>query len=536
MKKITGTSSYPYLDAAVYNNFYEMLKAAYDKAPETAALRYRKKDTICDISYERLIKEISAVYNYLSEVIGNGGIIGIVSENRYEYITIYLGAALWSVIAPMDKETVPEAFMKQVNDYDISVLFYTDKTKYLTEHIDRDKILCINTDGLYEKIKTYALPAAEFFCRIKNTDSDRFSVLAFTSGTTDSLKGVMLSQRNITSALRGAIQNNPLKSPALAVLPMNHTYGFNPGILCTLYIGGTVCINVNMKHFRRDLKEYDPYFLSVVPVIAEGIYNSIWAEARRMKKEKLLRRMIGISNFLLRFNIDIRHKVFKDLLNKRLRFISCGGAPLRPELIKLYSEIGIYLINGYGLTECAPLVSVSRQYETDPESVGVIIKEADVKIAEDGEILIKGPNVMLGYYNDPEGTAVCMKDGYFCSGDCGYIKDRRLYITGRKKNIIILDNGKNISPEVIEEKLYALSWVTECMITVKTVHNRPLLCALIYSEEPPDKNKLEADIEHINKCLPEYMHIDDCRLMDGEFRKNSARKILRRLYEEKADD
>ena len=526
-------AGYPYLETVVYHNFYEMLKGVYDKTPDEIALRFREKEEIIDISYTRLVEEVGSVYGFLKNKKMQGRIIGIVSENRYEYIPLYLGTSFENVIAPIDKESVPEDFGKQIRDFDVEMIFYTEKTRHLVEQFEYDdKIVCINIDDDYKEITTKKPVISDFFEQVKDVDSDKLSVLAFTSGTTGALKGAMLSQRNVTATLRGALQNNVLKSPSLAVLPMNHTYGFNPGILCTLYNGGTLCLTMNIKHFQRDLKEYNPYFVSLVPMVVEGMYNKIWAEAKRMGKDKLLRRMIKLSNFLLKFKIDIRKKAFGNLLNPELNFISFCGAHLNPAYVDRYRELGIYLLNGYGLTECAPLVCINREFDMDVNSVGTVTKEVDAKIAEDGEILIKGPNVMLGYYKNPEATKETMTDGYFKTGDYGYLVERRLYVTGRKKNLIILDNGKNVSPEVLEAKLNALDWVKECLVIVGKVQNRRVLKALIYSEESPSEERIRKDIEAINGSVPEYMQILDYKMMDTEFEKNSTKKILRNRYEE----
>lgn len=527
--------AYPYLNPVVYNNFYEMLHGVYSKTPEEIAVRFRENEVIQDISYTRLIEEVSSIYFYLKIREIENQNIGILSENRYEYISIYLGTSFSNVIAPIDKESVADVLWQQVSDFDIAMLFYTNKTKHLVEAHSEDKnVECINIDETYSAIIKEKYDIDSFWAEVKDVDSDKFSVLAFTSGTTGALKGAMLSQGNVTACLRGALHNNVLKSPSLAVLPMNHTYGFNPGILCTLYNGGTVCLTMDLKHFQRDLKEYDPYFVSIVPMIAEGIYNKIWAEARRSNKEKLLKRMIKLSNYLLKCKIDVRKLFFGNFLNKRLKFISCGGAPLSPFYVERFREFGVYLLNGYGLTECSPLISINREFDMDAESVGTIIKEDDARIAEDGEILIKGPNVMLGYYKNPEATAESMVDGYFKTGDYGYLIERRLYVTGRKKNLIILDNGKNVSPEVLEAKLNDLSWVKESVVTTRKVQNSRILVALIYAEEPP--GDIQAEIDRINESVPAYMQLTDYELVDKEFEKNSSKKILRNKYAEQSEE
>ncbi|MGM9875299.1 MAG: AMP-binding protein, partial [Bacilli bacterium] len=441
-----------------------------------------------------------------------------------------LSSVFLNVIAPIDKEITSIDLSNLIEKFDIKVLFYTNKTKdiVLSAIKDNSALKLINLDECYQYIIQKEYPAKKFLDEVKFVDKDKFSVLAFTSGTTGEFKGVMLSQYNITSNLRAAIENNPLKSPTLVVLPMNHTYGFNPGVLNTLYNSGTLCINMDLKYIVKDLKIYNPYFVGVVPMMVEGIYNNIIREAKRKNKYNMLMKMIKISNFLLKFKIDIRHLLFGNILCKGLRLMVSGGATLNPIYVEKFEELGIKLLNGYGLTECSPLVAVNRDIYNVPGSVGTIIKDDDVIIAKDGEILVKGPNVMLGYYKDKKSTRESMKNGYFKTGDFGYKKGNILYITGRKKNLIILENGKNFSPEVIEEKLLELPYIKECIVTTRKRKNNTIIVAKLYIDG--EKSSIEKDIERINTIFPKYMHIDDYEIMDTEFEKNSTKKIIRSKY------
>jgi len=285
---------------------------------------------------------------------------------------------------------------------------------------------------------------------------------------------------------------------------------------------------MDLKHIARDIKLYNPYFIGVVPMMVEGIYNNIVREAKRTNKYNLLMRMIKVSNFLLKFKIDIRRLLFGNILCKGLRLMVSGGAALNPIYVEKFGELGIKLLNGYGLTECSPLVAVNRSVYNVQGSVGTIIKDDEVKIAKDGEILVKGPNVMLGYYKDKKATNESIKNGYFKTGDFGYKKGNVLYITGRKKNLIILENGKNFSPEVIEEKLVELPYVKECIVTTRKQKNNTIIVAKLFIEG--DMSSLENDIEKINLVFPKYMHIDDYEIMEEEFEKNSTKKIIRSKY------
>ena len=517
-----------YYNTVKYDNFNKMIEAMNVSYSETIAIKYFEKNKIKEMSYSEVVEKISSIYNYLKINKIDNKNIGIMSENRYEYITIYLASVFNNVICPIDKELTDETLKKLIDKYDIEVLFYTNKMKDKLSLINKREKRLINIDEEYSKITNKKYDVDKFLKDTKNIDKNKFSVLAFTSGTTDEMKGVMLSQYNILSNLRAAVENNNLKNPTLSVLPMNHTYGFNPGVLNTLYNGTTLCLNLDLKHIVRDLKVFDPYFIAVVPMMVEGIYKNIIATAKRTKKYNLLKVMIKISNLLLKIKIDLRKVFFGNILNKRLTLMVSGGASLNPIYIEKFEELGIKILNGYGLTECSPLVAVNREINNIPGSVGTIIKDDKVKIEKDGEILVKGPNIMLGYYKDENATKKAIVDGYFKTGDFGYKKDNILYITGRKKNLIILENGKNFSPELIEEKLLKLDYIKECLVTTKRKNKISIIIAKIYMEE--SSPKLDEDIKKINETLPNYMQIDEYEIMETEFEKNSSKKIIRSKY------
>ncbi len=521
----------PFHKTVEYNSFYEMLIAHNSKIPDKPAIRFLNKKEPVTITYGEMTEQIAKIWRFYNICGIKKYNIGIVSENRYEYITIYLASVFDNAIVPVDKEITREALRNVLNKFDIKVLYYTNRTeKVVYEAAEGFDICLINIDSEYCSLIRGKFSADIFLQRVSTTDKDRCAVIALTSGTTGEYKGVMLSQYNILSNLRAAVENNILKSPSLSILPMNHTYGFNPGVLNTFYNGNTLCINMELKNIVRDLKYYNPYFIGVVPMVAEGMYKNIIREAKRTKKYDMLMKMIKISNFLRKFKIDLRHVFFGNILNKRLRVIVSGGAALNPYYVERFEELGISLLNGYGLTECSPLVAVNRKVHNVPGSVGRIIKDDDVQIADDGEIMVKGPNVMLGYYNDHEATAQCMKDGYYLTGDYGYKDGNILYVTGRKKNLIILENGKNFSPEPIENKLMELSYIKECLIVSRKIKENSIIRALIYLEEQADQTVIEDDIDSINKLFPSYMKIDDYEIMTEEFEKTSTKKIIRSKY------
>lgn len=540
MKKQKYTSSGDY-DVVKYENFHELLKGTYDNYSERTAIRFRKNGKETSITYDALIRQISDLYYFYKKNDIQNRNIGILSENRYEYITIYLASVFQNVAAPIDRELTADGLASLIGKFDIKVLFYTDKTKEKLDALpEKDTLRLINIDTDYQTITQDHYAPDLFFKDTEHTDSHKFSVLAFTSGTTGAVKGAMLSQRNIVTNLRAPLLYMHLESPMLQLLPMNHMYGFHPDLLSPLYNGDTICINMALKDIAKDFKYYDPYYIGVVPVMLEGIYKNIIREARRQNKEKLFYRLIKISNRLRKCHIDIRRLLFQNLINKRLRIIVCGGAFLDPVYIDRFEEIGITVLNGYGMTECAPLISVNRDRDNIRGSAGAVIRGTKVKIADDGEILVKGWNVMSGYYNDKEETELSFVDGYYKTGDIGYLDDDILYVTGRKKNLIILKNGKNFSPEVIEKELLRLPYIKECLVMADVRNSAEIIIAKILLASNADNkdnvcnqsevDQLKKDIEAINHSLPSYMRIDDFEIVSEEFEKTSSKKIIRSKY------
>lgn len=498
MKRQKNISDADY-DVVKYENFHEMLKGLHHDHAEKTAIRFRKNGAETAVTYDALIRQVSALYYYFKRNGIQNRNIGILSENRYEYVVIYLACVFDNVAAPMDRELAADDLTALIRKFDIKVLFYTDKTKERLDGLTgEDEIRLFNIDECYQEIIKENCALDAFFKDTERTDSHKFSVLAFTSGTTGAVKGAMLSLGGIVSNLRAPLLHMHLESPMLQLLPMNHLYGFHPDLLSPLYNGDTVCLNMTLKDMVKDFKYYDPYYIGVVPMMLEGLYK------------------------------------IKDLLNKRLRIIVCGGAFLDPVYVDKFDEIGITVLNGYGLTECSPLVSVNRDRNPVRGSAGAVIEGTEVRIADDGEILVKGSNVMIGYYGDKEETDRSFADGYYKTGDLGYLEGDILYVTGRRKNLIILSNGKNFSPEAIEKKLLRLPCVKECLVTAEVRNSAEVIVAKILPSDSFGSSgnddaamKLKNYIEEINRTLPCYMRIDDFEIAAEEFKKTSSNKIIR---------
>ena len=379
-------------------------------------------------------------------------------------------------------------------------------------------------------------------------DTTGLALLVFTSGTTGKGKGVMLSQNAVLSDMSDVIPYIDFGKKTVGVLPPHHTYGSSVMFVGHMMIGTEIYISAGLKYVVKEFKEQKPEHLVLVPLYLETFYRKMMAGIKDKKKDKIVPIMIKISNLLRKVGIDIRKKLFGSLLEAlggNVKMIISGGAPINMDIIKFFEGIGISTLNGYGITECAPIIAVNRSRNVVHGTVGNPLEIDDVKIAEpneagEGEICVKGPNVMLGYYKDEATTRdVFDADGYFMTGDYGkFTKRGTLAITGRKKNLIILSNGKNVYPEEIESELIAVPGVID-IIVYEGQSKRGLEHNAIVAEIYPDKDFLEKNeisdakkyfqpfVDNYNRNAVPYKKIGVLKVRDEEFPKNTLRKILR---------
>lgn len=381
------------------------------------------------------------------------------------------------------------------------------------------------------------------------------SVMLFTSGTTGSSKCVMLSERNIVSCAIAACDSVDFceNDVTLSVLPMHHTYELTITIAEMLY-GVTVCINDNLKHVLKNLKIFRPTALVLVPMFVSTFQKKIWDEVKKKGKTKQLKLGMHTSDALRLVGIDMRRKLFADILaafGGNLEKIICGGAAMQPEHMKLFDSLGINLCEGYGITECSPLIAVNPYFRKKLGSVGPTVPCCEVKIDGEstdsaghivGEILVKGENVMIGYYDNEEANlSAFTDDGWFRTGDIGYVDaDGYIFITGRKKTVIVLNNGKNVFPEEIEEYLSKLDSVCECVVVGrdKGDGSEIMLTAVIYpdfaaypADEPIDAiaEDIKKQVLELNRKLPSFKQIRNIDIRKTEFEKTTSKKIKRFL-------
>lgn len=360
-------------------------------------------------------------------------------------------------------------------------------------------------------------------------ERDNLASIVYTSGTTGKSKGVMLTHNNFCSCMYGACCNVLLTGPSLLVLPLHHTFGLVASVFAVMFYGHPIYINKSLKKLPTDFQRCQPQHLFAVPLIVETLYKNIWATAKKQGKDKALRTLIKISDALLKCRIDVRKVLFKSVISAfggNLNLIVSGGAPIDPKYIQAFKSFGITLLNGYGITECGPIVAVNRNKFNIVGSVGLPLCCNEVKISEEGEVLVKGQNVMVGYYhNDAESRKVFI-DGWFRTGDLGRIDEYgALHITGRIKNLIILSNGENISAESIEEQVYSIPYVKE---VIAYGENDAIVAEVFLDDEVPDaKERIDADIRGINQGLPLMKNIGKVVIRDTEFPKTTTKKIKR---------
>ncbi len=513
---------YDYYKHSLLSSFSELLSLNYKKNPDKIAFTFKKEKELINKTYKDFYKDVSNVTNYLTNEFNNEH-IAIIGENSYNYVVLFFSIVISNNIAVLiDKDLDEETIKKLLKQSDTKVLYYSENYCDLKNVINKYKSYEINNLLNIPKLK-----------KKETKKKNKESVLFFTSGTTGANKCVMLSEENILSDIYGACSIFKPNGDVFSCLPFHHAFGLITSILKPFYYNETIFINNSLKNLLTDLKLSKPNTMFVVPTFIETFYKQIWKNAKKEKRIHIFKSMIKTSNMLLKIGIDIRKQLFKSIRNSfggNIEYIICGGAYLDQKYITFFRSIGINILNGYGITECSPVVAVNRNNYYRDGSVGQIVKGAEVKI-EDNEILVKGKLVMLGFYKDKKATNEVLKDGYFHTGDFGYLdKDNFLFITGRKKNLIILSNGENISPELIEEELAHDEGVNEVIV----YENNNKLLAEIYPQEEYLGNETYFDnlIYKYNSKVPKNHQIALVTLRNNEFPKNSNKKILRNKFME----
>ena len=535
MKK---NNHYPYYEMPEIRDFRHFVDFMREKYSQKPAFMYAEKNGDVTVDYKKFTDDIDALAAYFLSLELKNEKIALYGENSYEWIVTYFAAVCsGNVIVPIDKEITGVEVKNLVCDCEAKVLVYSAAKKAAVDEC-KDEMTSIAHFMEINDVKEAFVKGAELISaqavdvKAVLQDTEKLCALIYTSGTTGNPKGVMLCQRNLLFDMVHSCSNLLEPPNTVVVLPLNHTFGMMAGILCQVYAGYKTYINNNLRNVLKDINTLKPQHISVVPLFADTFYKGIWKNAKKSGKDKILKVLIKVSNGLRKVGIDLRRVFFKSVIDAfggNLEMLIVGGAPLDLKVAKGFDDLGITVIGGYGITECSPIISTDRNKDFKFGSAGLPIPGVEVKVDNpdengEGELLVKGPIVMLGYYNNPEATAEVFEGEWFRTGDYGRIDDEGfIFITGRKKNLIITPNGKNVYPEEIEAVIQHVEGVTEVVV----YETENLICAEIYTETPDQKERIKADVQALNKTLPSYKHIQKVVFRDTEFEKTTTKKIKR---------
>ena len=561
--------NYPLYETTMFRDIREMTENAAERFSDKYAISYKKKPTSKDTLHytytegREFIRSIATEFISMSMRDVNVAIIG---EASPEWVFSYFALmSIGAVTVPIDKELPATDMASILNTAGCPFVVYSTVIK---EKIKEVKELCpsIHTfvemgDGCEDfatNLDTVRQRGKEKFDAGDRSyydyeiDPKRLASIVFTSGTTGKGKGVMLTTENICMDMQQGMYNFNITPRTMCVLPPHHTFGSTVNFVGHYAQGCEIYISSGLKYIMNELKTFKPTHLILVPLFVETFYKRILSAAEKSGKLEKLKKGIKISNLLRKLGIDRRKQLFGESVlsnfGGELEMIICGGAALNQDVIDFFEDIGVTILNGYGITECAPLISCNRNEYRKTGSVGLPIIGGHVRILNpdengEGEICYKGPNVMLGYYNDEEATrAVFTEDGYFRTGDYGKVEmegdDQWIYITGRLKNLIIFSNGKNVYPEEIETDIQGVYGVNEVVVYAGESKSDPAK-EVIVAEIFPDFDSLEmrgiTDVEkyfndailEINAKNVSYKKVGKVKIRHEEFPKNTSRKITR---------
>ncbi|MBQ3413945.1 MAG: AMP-binding protein [Clostridia bacterium] len=521
-----------------------------------------------EIKYKEFIDEIKAVGTALVNMGLKDKRIAIISENRYEWEMTYLAITTGTgVVVPLDKALPDNEIESLIIRSEVEGIIYSknyeEKMKELSEKNNTNIKYFISMDKDENEKNMYSLKKViekgrkllkegnrEFLNA--TIDNEKMGVMLFTSGTTAVSKAVMLSQKNIVSNLMdiASVIKIDENDRFLSFLPLHHTFECTVGFLYAVSKGASTAFCEGIRHIAENVKEYQITAMISVPILYETMYKRILKGIEKKGKLEKVKKGIKISNFLLKFGIDIRRKIFKEIhenFGGKVRLFVAGGAALDPIAEKGFNELGIKMYQGYGLTETSPVIAAEDDKYTRLGSIGKAFPSLDVKIEDAneegiGELMVKGPSVMLGYYNNQEATDETLeKDGWFHTGDLAKIdKDGYIFISGRKKFVIVLKNGKNIYPEELEILLNKIEGVKESFvygrpeedgdyrIEAKLVYD-PEIIKEKYNEEDEEKIRelLWQEVKIVNKTMPAYKYVKEIKVTTKDFIKTTTQKIKR---------
>lgn len=560
MKKDETFFEYP-----VFDNIRDIIYYTVNKYPDNTAFKLKHKNgeevTYQNVTYKEFLDEVNNLGTGLFNLGLQGKRVAIISKNRYEWVLSFIAILLGgTVVVPLDKDLKFEEFEKSLVRSKADAIIFDSKFE--------DSLKEIRANGKTNLKEYISMDSSEEFkelSKVKETgkvllengnkkflnaeiNDKELAELVFTSGTTSESKVVMLSQYNLARNISDMqlVEDFRETDVNLAFLPLHHTFG-STGQLIMLSSGLATAFPDGLRYIAQNLKEYGVTFFVGVPLLIENIYKKLNQEIEKQGKTKLVKIAKVFTNLLLKLHIDVRRKVYKSIIDQLggLRFVISGAAALDKEVEKGFNELGILTVQGYGLTEAAPVLIAENYKYRNYGSIGFPMPSVEVKIVDKneegiGELIAKAPNVMMGYYEDEEATKETLKDGWLYTGDLAYIdKDGFVFITGRKKNVIVLKNGKNIYPEELEFIINKLDIVKDSMVFGMPKDDDLLLSVKIQYDEEYVKNNYpnatEDEIEkiiwdkikEINKTLPTYKYIKNLIVTKENFITTTTAKIKR---------
>lgn len=499
------------------NTVWELLKTIVAEDERGQTLSDKKNGETRSVTVKELKDDAERFAHYiLSKKLEKGHVV-ILAKNSIECIkTYFAAAAAGAVSVMMDTRYSNEDSLKLFRQADGEILIYDEELKEKAEYIaDNCPELCekICIGSIWEDEK-YLSSEEAADTELPEVTEDSVCSMFFTSGTTGDIKTVMLTHKNFISNVTSVVADTDYKKDGstaiLSILPVSHVFGLSCEILCGLYLRGDVFINDEFSNLLKNAQEFRPVLMMAIPMIVKylsSVFNGTAKKYPDMTKEEIKAAVVG----------------------DRLQFIATGAAYLNPKYITEFKEYGIFVRPGYGMTECAPQISTNSIGALKTFSVGRVVQDVQIKIV-DNEIFVKGPNVMKGYYNNPKATEEAFRDGWLATGDLGYLdEDNYLYITGRRKNLIILANGENVCPETVENKLYDS---TPIISEVVVYGENNMIQAEIYTQQPDDEETralLEKAVNEVNSTMPTYSRVVKFNLRSTPFDKTSTGKIKRKI-------
>ncbi len=551
----------------------EMFIESTEKFKENVCIleKFDHKGEYSEIKYSNFREDVVGLGTGIIELLGlKDKRVIIIGENTYNWYVSYMTLLCGGIIAvPVDKELPANEIENIVKRSRASAIIYSPRKKDVIEKIKNNLQEIEYFIEMYSEKElsgkdvgfNYVTNVGKQLYKNGNNnflaakiEPDEFKVLLFTSGTTSNSKGVMLCNRNLVDNIWGALSYAEMdsKDRFFSILPLHHTYESTIGFLIPISEGSSIAVCEGLKYIVQNLKETKPTIMLAVPLLVETLYKKINAGIKKSKKEGIVNSMIHVTNALKSVNIDIKRKVFSEIydnLGGNIRIIVSAAAPIDAKVGKWVEDIGILFLQGYGLTETAPIAALTPEFKPKVGSTGIAVPCSEIKIKDpdekgEGEILIKSTTLMLGYYEDEEATKACVIDGWFHSGDIGYMDEEGyLYITGRCKNVIVTRNGKNIYPEELELMLAKIPYIKECMvygleedgdkddlkIAVKVTVNDEYI-EQNHSVKPSKEeiyNIIWNAIKSINRSLTSYKAIKHLEIKEDEFEKTTTMKIKR---------